>query len=300
MSDYKVKILTIQTQIFKILIDSLKDVVKDVNLSFDKKGISLITTNQINSLLIKMRIKRESLEFYECKIKDNEKYKIGINMTCFFKIMKTANNDDTLTLYIENDDKTKLNIKLENKVKNIVTFYELKLLDLETDNDDLDLDTKINYNNILSINSQIFHSYIKNMNNIAENVEFIFENVDKPKLSLKCKGDFVQQYSIFKVNNQNDKEQTEASIKILKSSSNDNIIQGTYLLRDVLLFGKCSIISPEIKIKLNNGLPLCIKYNIVNLGRLCLLLSPINNYNYDQNIDIENSNENDNEFFEDQ
>jgi len=67
--------------------------------------------------------------------------------------MKTANNDDTLTLYIEEDDKTKLNIKLENKVKNIVTFYELKLLDLETDNDNLDLDTKIIYNNILSINS---------------------------------------------------------------------------------------------------------------------------------------------------
>ena len=128
MSEYKIKILTIQTQIFKILIDSLKDVVKDVNLTFDKKGISLITTNQINSLLIKMRIKRESLEFYECKIKDNEKYKIGINMICLFKIMKTANNDDTLTLYIENDDKTKLNIKLENKIKNIVTFYELKLL----------------------------------------------------------------------------------------------------------------------------------------------------------------------------
>jgi hypothetical protein len=100
-----------------------------------------------------MRIKKESLEFYECKIKDNEKYKIGINMICLFKIMKTANNDDTLTLYIENEDKTKLNIKLENKIKNIVTFYELKLLDLETDNDDIDLDTKIKYNNILSINS---------------------------------------------------------------------------------------------------------------------------------------------------
>jgi len=74
-------------------------------------------------------------------------------MSCLFKIMKTANNDDTLTLYIEEDDKTKLNLKLENKIKNIVTFYELKLLDLETDNDNIDLDTKINYNNILSINS---------------------------------------------------------------------------------------------------------------------------------------------------
>jgi len=74
-------------------------------------------------------------------------------MSCLFKIMKTANNDDTLTLYIEEDDKTKLNIKLENKVKNIVTFYELKLLDLESDNNILDIETKINYNNILSINS---------------------------------------------------------------------------------------------------------------------------------------------------
>ena len=38
---------------------------------------------------------------------------------------------------------------------------------------------------------------------------------------------------------------------------------------------------PEIQIKLSNNLPICIKYNIGNLGRLCLLLSPINNFNYD-------------------
>jgi hypothetical protein len=100
-----------------------------------------------------MRIKKESLEFYDCHINDDEKYKIGINMSCLFKIMKTANNDDTLSLYVENEDKTKLNIKLENKIKNIVTFYELKLLDLDSDNDNLDLETKISYNNILSINS---------------------------------------------------------------------------------------------------------------------------------------------------
>ena len=45
MSEYKIKILTIQTSIFKILVDSLKDVIKDVNLIFDDKGLYLITTN---------------------------------------------------------------------------------------------------------------------------------------------------------------------------------------------------------------------------------------------------------------
>jgi len=42
---YLLKIITNKTQIFKILIDSLKDVLKDVNLVFNKKIISLLSTN---------------------------------------------------------------------------------------------------------------------------------------------------------------------------------------------------------------------------------------------------------------
>ena len=40
-----VKIVSIQTQVFKILIESLKDVLKDVNIIFTKNHISLVATN---------------------------------------------------------------------------------------------------------------------------------------------------------------------------------------------------------------------------------------------------------------
>jgi proliferating cell nuclear antigen len=112
------KIISIQTQVFKILIESLKDVLKDVNLVFTDNNISLVATNQINSLFIKLKIKTSSLEEYSCLIKN---FRIGINIPSLYKLMKTANNDDSLMLFIEENDKTNLGINLENKNKNVVT-----------------------------------------------------------------------------------------------------------------------------------------------------------------------------------
>jgi proliferating cell nuclear antigen len=112
------KIISIQTQVFKILIESLKDVLKDVNLVFTDNTISLVATNQINSLFIKLKIKVSSLEEYSCSIKN---FRIGINIPSLYKLMKTANNDDSLMLFVEENDKTNLGINLENKNKNVIT-----------------------------------------------------------------------------------------------------------------------------------------------------------------------------------
>ncbi len=283
------KIISIQTQVFKILIESLKDVLKDVNLVFTDNTISLVATNQINSLFIKLKIKVSSLEEYSCSIKN---FRIGINIPSLYKLMKTANNDDSLMLFVEENDKTNLGINLENKNKNVITQYKLKLLDLEPDPENYNFEKKINYKNIVSINSADFHLLIKNMNNIAEHVEIKFENYNtNPKLSLKCEGDFAQQISVYKINNEQNSNQ---NVKIKKSDDDENIIYGLYLLKDMSLFSKCSQISNDIDLKMGNKLPICIKYKIGNLGNLYLLLSPINNSNYDDklsNSDDDNSNE---------
>ena len=43
----------------------------------------------------------QNFEFYDCKI---EKIVIGVNMFHLFKLINTIDNDDTLTIYIEESD----------------------------------------------------------------------------------------------------------------------------------------------------------------------------------------------------
>jgi len=63
--------------------------------------------------------------------------------------MKTVNDDDSLMFYIEDNDKTNLGIKLENKNKSIITFYKLKLLDIEPDPENYNIDKIKSYTNII-------------------------------------------------------------------------------------------------------------------------------------------------------
>lgn len=56
---------------------------------------------------------------------------IGVNIINIYKILKTMNNDDTLIMYMEKNDKNKLYIKLENSEKDTQNRYKLKLMDLE-------------------------------------------------------------------------------------------------------------------------------------------------------------------------
>ena len=54
----------------------------------------------------------------------------SISMLNLLNLIKTAGNNDTLTLYIEKDDVNRLGIRIENSDKNSITNFKLNLMDL--------------------------------------------------------------------------------------------------------------------------------------------------------------------------
>ena len=91
---------TVQSGAFRILIESLKEILTDTNIIFDKTGIKLIATDNSQIVLIHMKLNAENFEYFYCE----KKTTIGINMMNMFKLIKTMNNNDTLTLFIEKDN----------------------------------------------------------------------------------------------------------------------------------------------------------------------------------------------------
>ncbi len=271
------EIKTIQSNAFKTLIDAIKDILIEANLHFTKNGVTLNAAKKpTHEMSIIMNLQKENFQIYDLKEEKN----LGIDMVNLHKLIKTMNNDDSLTLYYDKSDPNNLGIRMENEKKYCITDYKLKLLDLNPDKEfKLPSDSnKTYFQTILSVPSQIFHKIIKDMANISDSIEITSMN---DILTFTGKGDFASQSSTLKQkeNKKDDESKKDhESIKISKKAENNEIIQGLYELKNLTTFTKCAGLCPSIELYLKNDYPLFIKYLVADLGYIYLILSPkVNN-----------------------
>ena len=113
----------------------------------------------------------------------------------------------------------------------------------------------------------------RDMGNLSDIVEV---QVINNSLVFKCEGDYAKQETIFKETEK--KTDTKSNIHdniIFKENENKvDIIQGYYSLKHLISFTKCTNLCQSLEIYINNNYPLIIVYDIGNMGKLTLCLSP--------------------------
>lgn len=259
---YILEIKTVQSQAFKTLIEALKELLTDTSIEFDESGLKIVSMDTSHCVLAHLKLDASKFEHYTC----NNKLSIGINMLNFYKLIRTINSNDTLTLFIESSDINHLGIKIENGEKNSKTTYKLNLLDL--DNQKITIDNA-EFNTVINLPSADFQKICRDMNNIADNVEI--KNIGN-QLILSCKGDFCNQETII-VDNDNGVN----TIKNTNNKKNNNeIVQGIFKLQYLVLFTKCTNLCSTVELLLKNDYPLVIRYMVASLGELKWALAPIN------------------------
>ena len=105
--------------LLKKLIESIKDLVTDINLEITATGISLQAMDSSHVALVTLNLSSEGFEEYRC---DKNSLTLGISIANLSKIMKCGGNDDTITLSAE-DEPSALNIKFENLSKFIFILF---------------------------------------------------------------------------------------------------------------------------------------------------------------------------------
>ena len=256
---YSLEIKTVQSQAFKILIEALKELLTDTCIEFDETGVKIVSTDSTHCVLVHLKLDASKFEYYHCE----QKVTIGINMLNFYKLVRTINSNDTLTLFIDSADINHLGIKIENGEKNSKTTYKLNLLDF--DNDKISIDNA-EFNTVINLPSADFQKICRDMNNIADKVEI--KNIGN-QLILSCKGDFCNQETII-VDNDN-------GINTINNKKNDEIVQGVFNLKYLVTFTKCTNLCSTVELLLKNDYPLVIRYMVASLGELKLCCSPLYN-----------------------
>ncbi len=250
------EIKTVQASAFRILVEALKEILTDANFECDETGIKMIAMDSSRTVLVHLKLHADKFESYVC----TEKKVLGISMINLFRVIKTMNNNDTLTLFLEREKDSVLGIKIENSEKNTTSTFHLNLMDLHIDNIQI---PSVEFESVITMPSTDFQKIIRDMHNYADLIDI--KSVED-HLIFSCKGDFCSQETII--------GETQEGMSFVKNQNPDQIIQGVFALKHLVLFGKCTNLCNSIQMYLKNDYPLIIKYTVASLGEIKLCLAP--------------------------
>jgi proliferating cell nuclear antigen len=232
---------TVQPITLRNLFDSLKDIIQDVNIKFDSKGIKMITYDTARVSLIDLYLSSDNFEEYSCP----QEIIAGVNITNTFKILKTITQNDTLEMSIKNTDE--MILEIFNTQKKSSTKYALKLLDID---DDYINQPELGMSCITTMPSVNFQKICRDMTNLLATKTVIERKSNN--ISFACFGDFANQTTQFEC-----------------EEYNGHPISGTFSLKYLSMFSKTSTLCVNVQfIHCETDGPILIKYLVSNLGEL--------------------------------
>jgi proliferating cell nuclear antigen len=257
-------IKTVQIAPFRTLMTALKDILLETNITFEPDGIRIINMDKSHTILAHLYLASQNFEFYECK---KDKIIIGVNMFHLFKLINSIDNDDTLTIYIENSDYvdgivSHLALKFENgEIKQCKT-QKLRLIEPEPE--ELQY-PDVKFSSIINLPSADFQKIIRDLSCISDKLEI--KSVGN-ELIFKCSGQFASA--------EIHRAESDGSMGFILKQDSSKVIQGEFSLKNLGYFIKCTNLCQQIEVYLENDLPLVVKYDVASLGsiRLCLAQLP--------------------------
>jgi proliferating cell nuclear antigen len=240
---------------------SLKDILIESNVSFEADGMRIINMDKSHTILVHLFLEACKFELYECK---KDKIIIGVNMFHLFKLINSIENEDTLTIYIENSDYVdgivyNLSLKFENGDKKQCKTQKLRLI--EPDPEELQY-PDVKFSSILNLPSADFQKIIRDLSCLSDKIEI--KSVGN-EIIFKCAGNFASA--------EIRRAESDESMKFILKQDSSKIVQGEFSLKNLGYFIKCTNLCQQIEIYLENDLPLVVKYDVASLGSVKLGLS---------------------------
>ena len=258
------EIKTVQIAPFRTLMTALKDILLETNIVFKQDGIRIVNMDKSHTILAHLFLDAEKFEHFYCKY---PKIIIGVNMFHLFKLINTIDNDDTLTIYIEEKEYSEgvvdnLGLKFENGDIKQCKIQKLKLI--EPEQEELQV-PDVPFSSIINLPSTDFQKIISDLSNISERLEI--KSVGS-ELIFKCEGPFATA--------EIRRSESDGNMEFLQKQSASHVIQGEFSLKNLGYFIKCTNLCNTIEMYLENDLPLIVKYSVASLGeiKLCLAALP--------------------------
>jgi proliferating cell nuclear antigen len=263
MSQNVLEIKTVQIAPFRTLMTALKDILLETNITFQQDGIRIINMDKSHTILAHLHLEASKFQHFFCKY---PKIVIGVNMFHLFKLINSIDNDDTLTIYIREEDYCDgivnyLGLRFENGDIKQCKTQMLRLI--EPDDEELDIPS-VKFSSVINLPSTDFQKIIRDLSALSD------------RLEIKCVGNEL----IFSLSGpfasvQIRRSECDGNLEYIQKQDVTKVIQGEFPLKYLSYFIKCTNLCNSIELMLENDLPLVIKYNVASLGEIKLCLAPL-------------------------
>jgi proliferating cell nuclear antigen len=243
--------------LLKRILDAIKDLITDANLLCTEDGIQLQAMDTAHVSLVCFTLLTDAFSLYNC----SETMTLGVNTVVFARILKCADNNDSVLLKTS-DDGSKLHISFESPSGSRSSTFEMNLMELDSDHLQIP-DTE--YATCVKMPSSDFTRIVKDLQAFGEvcsidvkklSVEFHVEG-DAGKVSMKVKQD---------MSHKNESEWT--------TIDTEERLKMNFGLKYLAVFTKAQGISDQVGLYLMEGVPMYVTYDMGDQGSVGYYLAP--------------------------
>lgn len=256
---YLLLIKTREGYSFKVLAELLQNCIKDGCFVVSKKGIELIgkdSKTKSGTKLVSLEMPRKNFIKYTCP---DSPMKIGLNLSHFYKMLKSIKKKDTLTLFIEEDNPLNLGIEIHQNGDNNSTKSYVRITQVHP----VQYDPLEGYDDPIITTSKEF-SKLKQLNKISKTLL-----VTAGKQWIEFFGDKEDMYARkVRFGEEEDDEKVAEDIEHIDEEG----YKQTYAAEDVIQLVKIGGLSNTIQIYATNDLPLKFTLNTGSLGTLSIYI----------------------------
>ncbi|KND04908.1 proliferating cell nuclear antigen (pcna) [Spizellomyces punctatus DAOM BR117] len=247
-----------QAAILKKLLDAIKDLVTEANFDCNDSGIALQAMDNSHVALVALLLRSQGFEHFRC----DRNHSLGISLASLSKVLRSAGNDDTLTIKSEEDGDT-LQLVFESPNVDRVSEYDLKLMDIDSEHLGI---PETAYDAVVKLSSAEFQRICRDLIILSESVTI---EVDKEGVKFQAAGEIGSgSIKLKQGTSVDDDEATATSIEL------NQAVALTFSLKYLSNFTKATPLSDTVILSMSNEIPLLVEYKVSDVGYIRYYLAP--------------------------
>lgn len=246
-----------QAALLKKVLDALTGLIDDATFDCNDEGLGLQAMDSSHVSLVAVKIPSETFEDFRC----DRNLSLGLNLGNVTKIVKTANNEDVLTVKAGSSTDA-VCFLIESRNGNKVSEYNIRQLDLDAEHLDI---PQTDYDCVVRLPAVEFQRICRDLSQVGESVVI---DCDKEGVSFAASGDLGTGTVKLAQTAAVDRREEAVDIELREKTTL------TFALRYLNLFTKATPLSAQVKLSMSEDVPLVVEYSIGESGHIRYYLAP--------------------------
>ncbi|XP_061389059.1 proliferating cell nuclear antigen-like [Musca vetustissima] len=247
----------ISATILKKILDAIKDLLNEGTFDCSDSGIQLQAMDNSHVSLVSMTLRSDGFDKFRC----DRNISMGMNLSSMAKILKCANNDDTVTIKAQDNADT-VTFMFESPNHEKVSDYEMKLMNLDQEHLGI---PETEYSCVVRMPSIEFARICRDLAQFSESMVIC---CTKEGVKFSASGDVGSANVKLAQTSSVDKEEEAVIIEMQEP------VTLTFACRYLNAFTKATPLSGQVQLSMSADVPLVVEYRIQDLGHVRYYLAP--------------------------